>query len=120
MASTKVDYERIARIVVDAFEVGTEKAAERWKISERTVRNYKARLETDAQLAAAFRKLSVAVTARWDQERAQAELGWRREAHIALRELLAGQRENVAPAGPNAKTSEDPKAIRKLLSAARA
>jgi len=46
--------DRAAKILVDAAAMGDRKAAERWKVSERTVRNYRAALSTDEKLAATF------------------------------------------------------------------
>jgi len=50
----KLDLERAARILVDAAEMGDRKAAEKWKVSQRTVENHRARLRTNPELAALF------------------------------------------------------------------
>lgn len=93
MARPQIDYEKAARILVSAIELGSEaKAAAFWNVAPRTVRNYKAKLESDPELAAAFRKASGFVQARLETERLQLELGWRRECHATLREMLSTER----------------------------
>lgn len=85
MASTKIDYDKAARILVDAAQLGPQKAAEKHGITDKTVRNYRRRLETDEELSAAFRRLSAGAVALFQIQQAQAELGWRQEHHAALR-----------------------------------
>lgn len=92
MAAPKIDYEKVARILVSAVELGSDRqAAEHWKIAERTLRNYKRRLESDPELAAAFQRFSRLTNARIETERLQLELGWRRECHATLRKMLAAE-----------------------------
>lgn len=70
--------ERIAEILVDAsVSRDDRKTAERFQVSDRTIRNYRRQLETDAELAALFR-----------QKRAQVSEGWANEVPGALREAV--------------------------------
>lgn len=115
MARPKIDYDRAAKILIDTFEVGSAKAAERWKVTERTIQNYKTKLETDASLQEAFRRLSSIAKATWDRERAQAELGWRLEAHKALRASLATHRKLLERAEELAKSTDDIRVVAKLI-----
>lgn len=117
MASTKIDYEKAARILVDAEQLGLVKAAEKWKVSDRTIRNYRDRLGTDDQLSSAFRRLSAGAVARFQLQQAQAELGWRQEHIAALRETMITSRllvERVRQILPDVK---DPKELKFLLEA---
>lgn len=93
MASTKVDYEKAARVLVSVMELGGEKQAAAFhRISERTVRNYKARVATDPELAEAFRKAASTAASSIAQAKAHAELGWRLESHTALRAILNAEK----------------------------
>lgn len=56
MAAPKLDRARAIRILLDAASLGDRKACEIHKISERTLRNYRARFESDPELAEAFRR----------------------------------------------------------------
>jgi len=93
VAAPKIDCEKVARILVSAVEIGNDgKAAEHWKIAPRTLRNYRKRLESDPELAAAFEKFSRLTNARIETERLQLELGWRKECHATLRTMLEAER----------------------------
>lgn len=50
----KFNLERAAKVLVDAEAMGDVQAAEKWKVDERTVRNYRRRLEVDPEFSAAF------------------------------------------------------------------
>lgn len=96
MASTKIDYEKAARVLVSVMELGGEKQAAAFhKVSERTVRNYKSRVDSDPELAAAFRKAASTAASSIAHAKAHAELGWRLESHATLRSMLAAEREVV-------------------------
>lgn len=69
MASPKFDRERALRVLVDAAQMGDRQAAERWKVSEKTVRNYRQRLSGDPSLAEAFRVKNAEVSEDWRRER---------------------------------------------------
>lgn len=69
MASTKRDNERIARILVEAETTGNDrKVAGRHGITDRTLRNWRARLKKDGELSALFleRLEGVELSWRWD------------------------------------------------------
>ena len=51
MASTKLNRERAACVVVDAISFGNRTAAKRHSISEKTVQRYRARLAEDPELS---------------------------------------------------------------------
>ncbi len=59
------DPERAARILVDATAMGDRKAAEKWKVSERTIRNYRKALTKDEELADSFRESSAEAERNW-------------------------------------------------------
>ncbi|WP_272977124.1 hypothetical protein [Deinococcus geothermalis] len=72
-----LNYERAAAILVDAAYLGDEEAAKKWKITVRTIYNYRERLKTDPKLSDLFR-----------QKRAAAEGDWRSELKRALTRTL--------------------------------
>jgi hypothetical protein len=49
--------ERAARVLLDALALGDGAAAEKWKVTVRTVENYRARLLTDVHFSALFESL---------------------------------------------------------------
>ena len=53
---SRLDRDRAAKILVDATAMGDRKAAEKWKVTERTIRNYRKALGTDPELSASFRE----------------------------------------------------------------
>jgi hypothetical protein len=57
--------ERASRILLDAMLYGDASAAAKWKVSERTVRNHRARLDTDGDFAALFLKRKTAADSDW-------------------------------------------------------
>jgi hypothetical protein len=68
------DAERAAHVLVDATYHGDAKAAEKWKITKRTVENYRARLPKDPHFSSLFAsKLK------------HAEGGWRASRRKTLR-----------------------------------
>jgi len=52
--TSRVDLDRAASVLLDAWMVGDRKAAERWECSERTVQNYRTRMASDPKLAELF------------------------------------------------------------------
>lgn len=70
--------ELAATILVEAAYKGDKAAALHWGVSRRTVRNWRARLLTDGELAALFQV-----------KRAVAEKNWAEDAPMALRAALA-------------------------------
>jgi hypothetical protein len=60
--------ERAARILVDAAYLGDTRAAEKWKITTRTIENYRARLKTDHELSALFATMRAAAEGNWKHE----------------------------------------------------
>jgi hypothetical protein len=69
MKSERIDRERAANILVDAFQLGDLKAAKKWGITDRTLRNYRARLASDASLSAIFRDKMAAADRSWHADR---------------------------------------------------
>lgn len=61
----KLNRERAAAILVDAAYMGDEEAAKKWKVTVRTIFNYRERLKSDAILSELFH-----------QKRAVAEVNW--------------------------------------------
>lgn len=85
MAAPKLDRERAIRILIDAAALGDRKACETHKISDRTLRNYRQRLENDPKLTEAFRKKNAAE-----------DLSSRALRRITLAEVMHGIRAKVA------------------------
>lgn len=63
-----LNYERAAAILVDAAYLGDEQAAKKWKITVRTIFNYRDRLKTDAKLSELFRQKRAAAEGNWVSE----------------------------------------------------
>ncbi|MFC6592392.1 hypothetical protein ACFP81_10575 [Deinococcus lacus] len=61
----KLNYERAAAILVDAAYLGDEAAAKKWKITVRTIYNYRERLKTDIKLSELFTKKRTAAEGDW-------------------------------------------------------
>lgn len=88
------DYERASRALAVAALEGDAVAAQREGITERSVRNYRARMEKDATLSALFHQKKVAL-----------ENNWANEIAPTLRAALAFIRkaaENLDPKDPEA------------------
>ena len=51
---SRLDYDRVATILVDALYRGDDYAAGAWGVTKRTIRNYRTRLRGDADLSAVF------------------------------------------------------------------
>ncbi|HEX2865258.1 MAG TPA: hypothetical protein VHN99_11870 [Deinococcales bacterium] len=78
-----LDRDRAAAILVDAAYLGDPKAAERWKITTRTIENYRARLKKDPELSAIFAQKRQAAEGDWKSELARAlRTGVRRLARM--------------------------------------
>lgn len=85
MASPKFDRARAIRVLVDAATLGDRQAIANWKISERTLRNYRERLRDDPEVAAACRQKAQQDDLEWGAQR-KAFLG---EGIRKMRELIA-------------------------------
>jgi hypothetical protein len=80
------DRERAAAILVDALYLGDQTAAEKWKVTSRTLRNYRERLATDPVFSAIFHEKRQASGALWAADLARAlSAGIRRLAEFAER-----------------------------------
>jgi hypothetical protein len=85
------DRRRAARILADAAMMGDAKAAERWGVTDRSILNWRQRLENDDELAQAF-----------VEELRKAEEDWRSERLKFLRLGLSKLTELVGKAdGPH-------------------
>lgn len=93
--------ERAARVLLDAMLFGDRLAAEKWQVSERTVRNHRGRLDTDKEFAALFLRLKSA-----------AERDWR---VVRLRFL----RNSIAKLEALVESAEKPESIRDVADAIR-
>lgn len=61
----KLNIDRAAKILVDAEAMGDKKAAEKWEVDERTVRNHRRRLQSVPELASAFNEKSAEAERVW-------------------------------------------------------
>ena len=87
------DADRAAKILVDAAAIGDRKAAEKWKVSERTIRNYRVALKKDANLAASYRENATEADRSWHLIRNR----FLRDVTEHLRELcLSASSEQIA------------------------
>ncbi len=68
MARDQFNRERAARILAEAACIGDKKAAERNGVSDRSIRNYRLRMETDAELSALFQTKKKLIETEWRQE----------------------------------------------------
>lgn len=83
MARPIFDRERAVRILVEAAATGDKKTCERWKITQRTLWNYRKRLHGDPELSAAFTALNREADRSWKMSRQKAlEIGMRRLAEL--------------------------------------
>lgn len=71
MATPVFNRERAARILVDAIAFGDRTACQRWKISEKTLVRYRARLKTDPELSELVRAKGEKADRDWAQARLQ-------------------------------------------------
>src|SRR5438270_895291 len=76
--------ERAARILVDASYTSSAKAAKKWKINERTVQLYRARLANDLELARLYQEAKARADSGWHDER----LAFLKVALAKLEELV--------------------------------
>jgi hypothetical protein len=63
-----INYDRAAKILCDAVLMGDRTAAEKWKTTQRTIQNYRARLENDEKLRKMVAKLQEKQDADWAGE----------------------------------------------------
>lgn len=64
----KLDYDRVAIILVEAVYYGDIKTAERWGITERTIQNYRNKLDNDPELSGYFVLKKRAFETEWANE----------------------------------------------------
>lgn len=72
MAAPKLDRAKAIRILIDAARLGDRKACDLHKITDRTLRNYRARLDGDPKLTEAFRVKNKAEDLTWKAARRSA------------------------------------------------
>ena len=65
MATPRIDPERAALVLTDAFVMGDVAAGKKWGLSDRAVRGYRKRLETDEVLAAHFERAKAQFVSDW-------------------------------------------------------
>jgi hypothetical protein len=63
--SRELDYDRAAAILVEAAYFGDKVTAEKWGVTERTIRNYQARLDEDSKLSLIFHNKKVVFESDW-------------------------------------------------------
>lgn len=61
-------YERAAAVLVDAAYLGDEAAAKKWKLTTRTIENYRARLKTDSVLSEFFARKRQVAEGNWSTQ----------------------------------------------------
>lgn len=64
----RTDYDRLATILVEAAYYGDAKTAERWGITDRTIQNYRGRLDNDSELSSFFVLKKQAFENEWANE----------------------------------------------------
>jgi hypothetical protein len=70
----KLKPERIAQIVAEADLFGVAKTVERWGITDRTIRNYRARINDEPELADIFRSKKKELSVAWLETSSQSML----------------------------------------------
>jgi hypothetical protein len=65
---SRLDYDRVASILVEAAFFGDPQASQRWGITERTIRNYRAKLDEDSELSSFFLVKKQAFESEWATE----------------------------------------------------
>lgn len=68
MASASYTPERGALVLADAFVMGDKAAAQKWSITDKTVRNYRAKLGTDNELNALYAQAKARLVADWSED----------------------------------------------------
>lgn len=64
----KLDYDRVALILVEAAFFGEQPTAKRWGITDRTILNYRNRLDEDSRLSDIFALKKAAFESDWASE----------------------------------------------------
>lgn len=96
MATPRRDNHKAARVLVDAALHGDRKASETHKITDRTLRNYRAALDTDTELSALYAQLSRLVTTQnWADELNTSLTGLIRKLGSMVQELPGSTAENI-------------------------
>ena len=98
MAALRVDREKAIRVLIDAARLGDRKACAAHKISERTLRNYRTRFESDPELAAAFREKNAVEDRSWKAARRSALATGIRKLEALIEAAAADQIRDVAQA----------------------
>lgn len=65
---TRLNYHHVASILVEAMFYGDRRVAEKQGITTRTIRNYRARLETDENLSVLFHEKKEQFLANWAED----------------------------------------------------
>ena len=60
--------ERAAMILADASVMGDAAAAAKWDVSDKTVRNYRARASNNPDFAALYRKKQLSISSAWSED----------------------------------------------------
>lgn len=68
MANPKFDRDKAAKIVLDASLMGDRAAADKWGVSERTVRHYRQKLDSDPEFAEVCQEKKAVQDAAWADE----------------------------------------------------
>jgi len=84
MGTPVFNRDRAARILVDAISLGDKTACRQWKITERTLVRYRARLDTDPKLVELVREKGKVADAHWSKAR----LRFLRKAIAKLEDLV--------------------------------
>lgn len=88
--------EQISLILIDAAYMGDKKAAQKWGITDRSVRRYRARMATDSELSAYVLK-----------RKQQAEKTWAEDLSLAIKAGIAFLSEST-----QALSKRDPEAVK--------
>ena len=96
MATPRRDNQKAARVLVDAALHGDRKACDTHKITDRTLRNYRAALDTDTELSALYAQLSRLVTTQnWADELNTSLTGLIRKLGGMVQDLPGSTAENI-------------------------
>jgi hypothetical protein len=96
MAAPRRDNHKAARVLVDAALQGDRKACEIHKVTDRTLRNYRAALDTDTELSGLYAQLSRLVTTQnWADELNTSLTGLIRKLGSMVQELPGSTAENI-------------------------
>jgi hypothetical protein len=97
----RLDYDRVALILVEALFFGDRPTAEKWGIHRRTIENYRKRLDDDSELVQIFQF-----------KKEEFEGNWAQEIPVAIRKAIAFIGRSATEADP-----KDPQAIHAMAGA---